>query len=149
LPETLAEFHEFDGFAGLSRAVASAESLEGLDPWVARHLDRLAALEAGWARATEGDTLLHVDLRADNMLITADGRVVVVDWPHAAIGAAWVDLPRRADPDAVTATLCALAGFFLSHGRRPDPPGLPTLRRFQLAQAAVAIRWLRRRTGWR
>jgi hypothetical protein len=98
--------------------------------------------------------------------------VLVVDWPHAAIGAPWVDLiallpsvamqggpepwevfdrhpvARRADPKAVTAMVCALAGYFLSHGREPNPPGLPTLRRFQLAQATVTVRWLRHRTGW-
>ncbi len=32
--------------------------------------------------------------------------------------------------------------------RLPDPPGLPTLRAFQLGQGLVALDWLRRRTGW-
>jgi hypothetical protein len=30
-------------------------------------------------------------------------------------------------------------------GRQPDPPGLPTLRRFQQAQGDVALDWLRAR----
>ena len=30
----------------------------------------------------------------------------------------------------------------------PDPPGLPTLRAFQGAQAVIARSWLARRRGW-
>jgi aminoglycoside phosphotransferase (APT) family kinase protein len=61
-----------------------------LDPWVLRNLERLAQLEALAPAAAAGQTLLHFDTRADNLLI-ADGRVYVVDWPSACIGAAWVD----------------------------------------------------------
>lgn len=41
--------------------------------------------------ASRGDTLLHLDLRADNIVLTAD-RVYTVDWPSAAVGAWWVDV---------------------------------------------------------
>ncbi len=34
---------------------------------------------------------MHGDLRADNLLV-ADGRVVIVDWPHAVRGATFVDV---------------------------------------------------------
>jgi hypothetical protein len=54
---------------------------------------------------------------------------------------------RDAGPDGVTATLAALAGYFVSHVRRPPPPGLPTLRAFQRAQGEAAVRWLRKRLG--
>jgi Ser/Thr protein kinase RdoA (MazF antagonist) len=60
-----------------------------LDGWSLRHLDRLAALGAE-AAAAAGETLLHLDLRADNMLLTPDR--AVVDWPHARVGTPWVDL---------------------------------------------------------
>ena len=53
-----------------------------------------------------------------------------------------------ADPAAVTATLAAFAGFLLDGARLPPPPGLPTLRAFQLGQGVVALDWLRLRTGW-
>jgi hypothetical protein len=110
-------------------------------------------------------------VRADNMLVT-DGGVVFVDWPHACVGAAVVDLvawapsvtleggsspeellamyprARAADPDAVTVLVAALSGFFVAHSLRPAPPGLPTLRPFQAAQGDVALTWLRHRTGW-
>jgi aminoglycoside phosphotransferase (APT) family kinase protein len=142
-----------------------------LDGWSLRHLDGLAELEAGAPAAAEGDALLHLDLRADNLLLTPD-RVVVVDWPHARVGAPWVDLlffapsvamqggpppeellsryppARHADPDAITAVVCAIAGFFVGEGLQPPPPGLPTLRAFQIAQGEVAREWLARRTGW-
>jgi hypothetical protein len=134
------------------------------DPWVARHLDRLAALESGWGEAAAGDALVHADVRADNILLT-DDRVYLVDWPYACAGASWFDfvglLPSVAmqggpephelfdDPDpAVTSVVAALAGYLVWNGGLPAPPGLPTLRAFQRAQGVVALRWLRRRTGW-
>ena len=53
-----------------------------------------------------------------------------------------------ADPEVVTATLAAFAGFLLAGARLPPPPSLPTLRAFQLGQGVVALEWLRLRTGW-
>ena len=142
-----------------------------LDPWSARHRDALSALEAGAVVAARGETLLHHDLRADNLLLTAE-RVIVVDWPHAEIGAAWIDLvffapsvamqggppPEAllarhpaalvAVPAAVNAVIAAMAGYFTWSGFQPPPPGLPTLRPFQAAQGEVSRRWLAERTGW-
>lgn len=148
------------------------ESTAGLDDWSRRHLAKLAAIEATTSAAVDGDTLLHFDLRADNMLLT-ENRVWFVDWPHACIGAAWVDVllfapsvhmqggptPEEliarspvclaADPDALTAAVIAIAGFFIRGSLQPPPPGLPTLRAFQAAQGAVALAWIQERTGWR
>jgi aminoglycoside phosphotransferase (APT) family kinase protein len=136
-----------------------------LHPWASRHLDRLVALEGSWTRYAAGDTLLHFDLRADNLLLDRDGRVRVVDWAHACTGAAWFDLvllltevdhpatdeiltAAGAPPEGVDALLCALAGFFAERCRRPMLPGLPTLRSYQRAYAGFRLRWLARRTGW-
>ena len=142
----------------------------GLDAWSRRHLDTLAQLEADAPTAVAGNTLLHLDLRADNLLLTAD-RVFVVDWPHACVGAPWVDvvtfapsvhmqggpdpeaLLRRhpaisaVDPHAITAAVAAVAGFFTHRALQPAPPGLPTLRAFQAAQGEVARRWLAQRAS--
>ena len=161
----------FTGWRDLAAARTADDDLAGLDPWAARHLDRLAALESGWPAATEGPTLLHSDLRADNLLLTPT-RVVAVDWPWACAGAAWVDLllllpsvtmqggpdpeptfaahpvAAGADAEAVTIALAAVAGFLIRGSRQPPPPGLPTLRPFQLGQGLVALDWLRQRTGW-
>jgi hypothetical protein len=142
-----------------------------LDAWSVRHLDGLVDLEGEATSAVEGDTLLHLDLRADNLLLTPD-RVLVVDWPHARVGVPWGDVvffapsvamqggpppeellshrphAHRADPEAVTAVIAAVAGFFTGESLRPTPPGLPTLRKFQAAQGEVARDWLASRTGW-
>lgn len=163
---------EFRGWRTLA-AEPGGLTREVFGDWVPRHLDRLAELEAGWERAAEGDTLAHADLRADNLLLTADGGVVVVDWPWACLSTRWFDLlgmlpsvtmqggpppagvfdrhpvAAKADADAVTAVLAAVTGYFLHRGSLPAPPGLPTLRAFQLAQGRVALAWLRQRTGWR
>src|SRR5437773_7428408 len=77
------------------RALASPSVLPPasllLDEWSRRNLDRLARLESAWDEVAAGHTLLHTDLRADNVLITERGEVLFVDWPHACIGAAFVD----------------------------------------------------------
>jgi hypothetical protein len=142
-----------------------------LDPWAVRNLVQLTELEQQAPSASAGDTLLHLDLRADNLLLT-DERVLVVDWPHARAGAGWQDLAflapsvavqggpspdelfkrlplgRAADPDAVNAVVADIAGYFVWHALQPPPPGLPTVRAFQAAQGVVALQWLARRTGW-
>ena len=157
-------------FGGWS-SLASLGAPAGLDPWAAAHLDRLAELESRWPEACAGSTLVHGDVRADNVLIAGD-QVVFVDWPFGSVGnpafdvVGWApsvvleggsspeelvtlcDTSRRADPDALTVLLAAISGFFVSRSFDPSPPGLPTLRAFQAAQGVVALEWLRRRTGW-
>jgi aminoglycoside phosphotransferase (APT) family kinase protein len=158
---------EFTGFRELVAVRAAGEPLPPIDPWVERNLSALAAQEAAWPRAARGTTLVHTDIRADNVLIRY-GRVYVIDWPHAALGPRWADLvfmlpsismqggpepwhlfdahplSEAADRDAVATLLCGLTGFFLCEARKPPPPGLPTLRPFQEGQGAAALRWLRR-----
>ncbi len=141
----------------------------GLDPWPGRNINRLLALEAAAPEAVAGDTLLHFDIRADNMLIAGD-KVYFVDWPWARLGAPFVEwvafapsvsmqggpqpeaLLRmaglRVADDAVNAVIASLAGYFLSYARRPPPPGIPTVRAFQAAQGEITLAWLRERTGW-
>src|SRR5436190_2854225 len=160
--EYLAEF--FGGW----RELAAQGGAEGLGAWAAEQLDALAELESHWPQAAVGQTLLHADVRSDNMLLTPD-RVVFVDWPHACIGAAWLDLMaflpsvamqggphpweifdshplgRAAPPEQVLPVLTAVAGFLVQRSTLPPPPGLPTLREFQRAQGEEALAWLRRR----
>lgn len=141
-----------------------------VDAWAAAHVEELRALEASWAAGAAGETLLHGDVRADNILITPD-RVVFVDWPHACVGAAWVDLVlflpsvamqggphpwetweshplgRSVPRERLQPLLAGLAGFFAYRSTLPPPPGLPTLRDFQRAQGVEALAWLRRSLG--
>jgi len=153
---------------GWQNALRRSESR--LDEWCARNLERLAELEAKAPDAAAGETLLHCDVRADNLLI-AGVRVYFVDWPWARTGAWWIDvagmapsvamqgglepeeLLRRLDLQgvssaAVDAVVCSIAGYFVVRALEPPPPGIPTVRAFQAAQGRVAVRWLRERTGW-
>jgi len=154
----------FEDFSGWRR-LASGPDRGRLDLWSSAHLDEVAELEGTWPRHAGGVTLLHADIRADNVLLT-DDRVTFIDWPHACIGAAFVDLVflapcvamqggpqpgellamtrtgRAASREAVTAVVCAVAGYFTERSLQPPPPGIPTVRAFQAAQGEIARRWL-------
>jgi hypothetical protein len=137
-------------------------------PWVRENLDTLIGWAADGPAAGAGDTLVHSDLRADNVLLSAT-RVWLIDWPHACSGGArWSDLlwmlpsiamqdggdpdaifwghpnAAGADRDAVRAVLAGITGYFLREAVQPPPPGLTNLRPFQLAQGVAALDWLRR-----
>jgi aminoglycoside phosphotransferase (APT) family kinase protein len=148
-----------------------APEIARLDAWSRRHLDALANLEALAPAAVVGETLLHFDVRADNLLLAPD-KVWFFDWPHARIGTGWLDVigfapsvtmqggpppeeviarypaSRTADPQAITAAVATVAGYFTRMALQPPPPGLPTVRAFQAAQGVVAREWLAARTGW-
>jgi len=158
-------------FGGWAELAAMSEPPAVLDEWSGRNLERLAELESGWRDAVQGSTLLHCDIRSDNLLVTRNG-IVFVDWPHACVGTPVFDLVAWApsvaleggpapedllalsesgsvlDRDALAALVAAFGGFLVRHSLQPPPPGLPTLRTFQGAQGAVAVAWLRRLTGW-
>lgn len=172
LPEldTFAARHR-ESFCNFRRLAGGDALVDRVDPWTRCHLDHLADLEAEWEPAADGATLLHSDIRADNLLVRLDGSMVLVDWPHACVGAAWVDLvcflPSIAvdggptpteieqrynafasvDRDRIDRVLVGVTGLFTVHGLRPDPPGLPTVRAFQRAQAAISRAWLAERLG--
>lgn len=142
------------------------------DDWCRRHLGRLIERERDWAAGVRGETLLHTDLRADNILLTGIDGIAVVDWPWATRGAAWVDvalmapsvaaqggpapteLLRRCRSSTAVAEevliplVVALAGYLTYSGLKPPPAGLPTLRRFQVMQGRAARAWVRELTGW-
>ncbi len=52
-------------------------------------------------------------------------------------------LARTADPMAVRSVLAGVAGFLIHGASQEPPPGLPGLRKFQLAQGIEALAWLR------
>ena len=154
-------------FAGSSTQVSTTSSL-----CVTDHLPELLQLAEDSLEAISGDTLVHMDIRADNLLVRPDGTVVLVDWPHACIGAAWLDsvllllnvavygghdidalmastpVLAKADPTAIDAALALLASYFSHAWRQPPPPGLPTVRDWQKLQGDVVLPWLARRRGW-
>lgn len=168
----IGEQARFDHWRDLAGG-SSAEQEDGLasyGPWLSGARERLAHLEAKWIPAASGTALVHHDFRADNVLLTSAG-ALVVDWPHAVAGAEFCDLVgwlpalfleggpppqemlaahsvgRAADPDAVTAYLAAIAGYFVLNSLQPAPPGIPHLRAFQRAQGEVCLTWLEQRLG--
>lgn len=146
-----------------------------LDPWVWHNLDKLVAMESAWLPWADGDTMLHTDLRPDNLIYRpSDGKVLVVDWAQATRGAAWLDLaglvphlvqaghsPRDAErlalrgpvmsgvpAWAVTGFAVALAGYWSAASRLPEPIGALGLREFQATSATAALHWVAHRTRW-
>lgn len=139
------------------------------------HLDEAAALAAGFAGHCAGETLVHGDVRADNLLIldTADGiRAEVLDWTWPAEGADWLDtvtllalaraqgaegvdellatraLTRDVPAEAIDAWLALLAGYFLKSSDDPVPPAAPHLRGHQRVAGEAFWDWLAARRDW-
>jgi aminoglycoside phosphotransferase (APT) family kinase protein len=164
-----AEVAEAENLGGWARLRDDPDP--GLDVWSAAHLDEWCARAERAVGLLAGNTLVHLDIRADNLLLGPDGTVTVVDWPAAAIGPAWLDrllllinvrlhggldtTVRLADLAARTGVdrvdlidvLAGYGGYFADAARRPPPPGLPTLRAFQRAQADAVTAWLRELEG--
>ncbi|MFC5186467.1 phosphotransferase family protein [Actinomadura harenae] len=162
-----------DNYSSWRRLAAAPDTgVDRLPDWARTHLGALAALEAGWDKATGGDTLAHTDLRADNLLLTGqdDRPVMLVDWAYAVAAAPWVDLvmlltsaavhtsdveqiwrssqqARLADDAQVNALLAAMCGDYLTQSMRPAPPNIPGLRAHQRAKADAAWHWLTTRPG--
>lgn len=148
-------------FAGAHRLAADGIDVRGID---------LAALATRGTAALGGDTLVHLDLRADNIVLTGAG-AVLVDWPHACRGPAWLDTllllvevdrhgghdvdallaahptTRGVDPDVLTGVLGNIAGYLIDSARRPPPAGLPAVREFQRVQGDALLDWIERRTA--
>jgi hypothetical protein len=145
-----------DNFAAWRRI--AADPPPDLDAWVAAHLDDLIAAADRALASLDGDTLVHCDIRADNMLITPDERMYIVDWPWGSIGPDWLDTTLLAmnvqvyggEGDAImppqgSDVATAFVGYLLDYARLPPPPGLPTVRAFQRAQADALLPWLKTR----
>jgi hypothetical protein len=135
------------------------------------HADEAAALAATFGEVVAGDTLVHTDVRDDNVLLTSDGRVLLCDWNWPTAGAAWLDslalligprgdgvdvdaviaarpLLRDVPPDHVDRVLAVLCGYFLHHADEPVPPTSPHVREVQRWQGEVVWDWLAERRGW-
>lgn len=153
----------------LDRWTLLEASPAGLPDWERRNVARLAALESGWRDAATGARLLHLDVRADNLLVRPDGTAVLVDWPSAGVGhpvldllcfapsvalgggpapAALLALAGVAPDHRVRVLAAALTGLFRWRSLQPPPPGMPSVRAFQSAQADVLAAWLPELTGW-
>ena len=118
-----------------------------------------------------GDTLVHSDLRDDNLILTDTGDVWVCDWNWPTRGPIWVDtltvaismvgdgldgdrvlsesgLVANTDADLVDGFLALLLGYFLTAGKEAPPDASPFLREHRSWYARVVEGWLRHRRGW-
>jgi hypothetical protein len=135
------------------------------------HADEAEALARRYAEVCAGDTLVHTDVRADNVLLDAAGKAWLVDWNWPVTGAPWLDslftligprcdgldvdavmasrrLLRDVPAEAVDIVLALVTGYFLAAGDQPAPATSPYLRDHQRWQGEVCWDWLAERRGW-
>ncbi|MEZ5093009.1 hypothetical protein [Nocardioides sp.] len=159
-----------DDFADFAAAwddvLAGEPALPGM---TASRLETAATLARGFAEATSGDTVVHTDVRDDNLLL--GDQVVICDWNWLATGADWLDtvflllgprgdgldveavlrereLTRGVADEQVDIVLALLVGYFLRQRELPAPPSSPYLRQHQAWCAETSWEWLAERRGW-
>lgn len=121
--------------------------------WLAEALPAL--IDSVERAPLEGESLLHFDVRSDNVALLGD-RAVLVDWNWACIGnplldrAAWAPslnveggpAPEELVPDCPPGFPAMLAGFWAARIGLPPPAGAaPGLRDLQLAQLGIVLPW--------
>jgi hypothetical protein len=125
--------------------------------WLDRALPVLRA--AAESAPIEGDALLHLDVRSDNICLTDRG-AVLVDWNLVHRGnpdldlAAWAPSLHMEGGPAPEQILrgggplgAALSGYFASRAGLPPPPTAPKVREIQRAQFEIAVAWACRELG--
>jgi aminoglycoside phosphotransferase (APT) family kinase protein len=140
-------------------------------PAIAEHLDEAAALAARFAEVADGTTLVHTDIRDDNLMLATDGRVLLCDWNWPVVGAAWLDtvflmigprgdgldvdamlaaapLTRDLPGESIDIVIALITAYFLMSAAQPVPPTSPYIRDAQRWQGEVCWRWLAERRGW-
>lgn len=170
-PASLPAHADIATMLGVWSEVAEAQAAGELDERfprdLVRRLDQLLEFERLLREVTQGEALVHWDVRSDNVFVR-EGEAVLLDWAWACRGAPWLDatmlglelalqgadadrffatnpLLTAQPPEHVRALLVCAAGFWALRGTWPDPPGLPTIRAVQRSWAATTLRWLRER----
>ncbi len=150
----------FDDLAGLPDAPVPRWVRDGAREW----RDRMEALAA-----VPSDTLVHWDVRIDNLLQRPSGEIVFLDWGACGVGRAWLDpllvrLERVDRPwfdaslatspplaalgdDAVTTWLVGLGTTLAVRAVTAVDVNLPTLADFRRAESARFLAAAARRLG--
>lgn len=128
------------------------------EAWLGRNLSALR--EAEERAPFDGEALLHMDVRSDNVCLK-DGCALLVDWNLACVGnpdadlAAWLpSLRAEGGPEPWEllpgqGELAAwVAGYFAARAGLPPPATAdPSVRALQRAQLEVALSWAVRELG--
>lgn len=135
------------------------------------HGDEAAELTRRAFEICTGNTLVHCDLRDDNVIIDETGDVWFCDWNFPVTGPVWVDtvsliismhgdgldgdallaaspVVRPGDAEAIDSFLALMAGYHLRAGSQPEVVTSPHLRSHQRWYARVIGDWLAARRGW-
>lgn len=160
-----------DDLSYWQQIVAGRQQLPPVPAGTADRLPELAALESLLPGYAETDALIHCDLRLDNVLIDRSGRAWLCDWNWLCHGPAWFDLagllltayasgwdadglfaehPAAAGtpPEALDASLAALAGYFFTMAAAGFTTASPHVRPHQRWSGEIALAWLAARRGW-
>jgi serine/threonine protein kinase len=169
-PSPVALPHSHPRLGGWAEVASDGSCLERLpeySPWAADNISLLIQLEEEGLQAAQGPSLVHFDLYPHNILLTPK-RVVLVDWPHARLGAPIVDLvivlssaaavgidpepilhhhaaSAEHDPRSIDAVVAAQAGFCLAGGLYRTPPEMQPIVDQKLKIGLGTTEWLRRR----
>jgi aminoglycoside phosphotransferase (APT) family kinase protein len=157
----------FGGWARLAEgdpARAHRAPADSTELWWRPRLPLLQDLERHSLDTVVGGSFVHNDVRSDNLLVTASGSTLVVDWGHCCAGADWLDAALFSisfatedglHPDRVldllgivipndlkTEFIAGWAGYLVHASRLPPTPQTEDLRHHQQRKAAAAIAWL-------
>ncbi len=135
------------------------------------HAPEAAAPAQRFTEVCAGTTLVHTDVRDDNILLRPDGTALMCDWNFPCVGAAWLDtlllmigprgdgvdvdailssraLTRDVPAEHVDVVLALVVGYFYRQADEPVPHTSPHIRDHQRWQGDVTWEWLCARRGW-
>jgi Phosphotransferase enzyme family len=171
-PIAMASDHpRLGGWADLAKDRDRLARLPALSSWAATNLTTLIALEEAGLAAAQGRSLVHFDAYPHNILLT-DNRVLFADWPHARLGAPFLDLimfassaaaagvdpepivtghspTAETEPDVIDAVLTAHVGFCMGGALYPVSPEFAPIIAAKADLGIAATAWLQRRIAHR
>ncbi|TYC97463.1 phosphotransferase [Arthrobacter echini] len=178
LPPLLADGSMLDGLldddavSGIFARCARGERIAFLPPLPSRRWLELQSLVEQAPVVLAGSSVLHNDLRPDNIILASgSGRAWVCDWNHLTKGPAWADwvgllpyarqggldadtllrdsaLSGGVPNDAVDSWLAVLAAYMVVTGSSPEVPTSPHLRAHGRFTARIMVDWVSERRKW-